>query len=79
MIDKISPSLEAAVADIHDGATILIGGFGTAGMPATRLAARCTIAQVTSVAELGELDPEAIVTPGIFVQRIVQGEPACNA
>ena len=225
MIDKISPSLEAAVADIHDGATILIGGFGTAGMPAalidaliaqgardlvivnnnagngdtglaallaarrvrkiicsfprqsdshvfdalyrageieleltpqgnlaeriraagagigaffsptsygtdlaagkeTRLidgrhyvleypihadfalikalrgdrwgnlvyrktarnfgpimamAARCTIAQVTSVVELGELDPEAIVTPGIFVQRIVQGEPACNA
>ena len=34
MIDKISPSLEAAVADIPDGATILIGGFGTAGMPA---------------------------------------------
>jgi len=33
MIDKISPSLEAAVADIPDGATILIGGFGTAGMP----------------------------------------------
>ena len=225
MIDKISPSLEAAVADIHDGATILIGGFGAAGMPATlidalivqgardlvivnnnagngdtglaallaarrvrkiicsfprqsdshvfdalyrageieleltpqgnlaeriraagagiggffsptsygtdlaagketrlidgrhhvleypihadfalikalhgdrwgnlvyrktarnfgpimAMAARCTIAQVTSVVELGELDPEAIVTPGIFVQRIVQGEPACNA
>jgi 3-oxoadipate CoA-transferase alpha subunit len=33
MIDKIAPSLDAAVADIHDGATILIGGFGTAGMP----------------------------------------------
>ncbi len=33
MIDKISPSLEAAVAGIHDGATVLIGGFGTAGMP----------------------------------------------
>jgi len=34
MIDKIVTSLEAAVADIGDGATILIGGFGTAGMPA---------------------------------------------
>jgi 3-oxoadipate CoA-transferase alpha subunit len=34
MIDKISPSVAAAVADIPDGATILIGGFGTAGMPA---------------------------------------------
>jgi 3-oxoadipate CoA-transferase alpha subunit len=28
--------------------------------------------QVDQVVELGELDPEVIVTPGIFVQRIVQ-------
>jgi 3-oxoadipate CoA-transferase, alpha subunit len=34
MIDKILPSLSAAVADVHDGATVMIGGFGTAGMPA---------------------------------------------
>ena len=33
MIDKTVPSFEAAVADIRDGATILIGGFGNAGMP----------------------------------------------
>jgi 3-oxoadipate CoA-transferase alpha subunit len=33
MIDKIAPSVEAAVADIYDGATVMIGGFGTAGMP----------------------------------------------
>lgn len=33
MIDKISPSLEAAVADVKDGATVLVGGFGNAGMP----------------------------------------------
>jgi 3-oxoadipate CoA-transferase, alpha subunit len=33
MVDKISPSLEAAVADIKDGATVLVGGFGNAGMP----------------------------------------------
>jgi 3-oxoadipate CoA-transferase alpha subunit len=33
MINKISPSLQAAVADIVDGATIMIGGFGNAGMP----------------------------------------------
>ena len=33
MINKIVPSLEAAVADIRDGSTILIGGFGGAGMP----------------------------------------------
>ena len=34
MIDKTCESLERAVADIHDGATVMIGGFGNAGMPA---------------------------------------------
>ncbi|SMF99627.1 3-oxoacid CoA-transferase subunit A [Burkholderia singularis] len=34
MVNKIFDSLDAAVADIHDGATVMIGGFGTAGMPA---------------------------------------------
>ncbi|AJK48177.1 3-oxoacid CoA-transferase subunit A [Burkholderia plantarii] len=33
MVNKIFDSLQSAVADIHDGATIMIGGFGTAGMP----------------------------------------------
>lgn len=33
MIDKSSASAEAAVADIFDGAAVMIGGFGTAGMP----------------------------------------------
>src|SRR6476619_6393755 len=33
MIDKIVHSAAAAVADIRDGATVMIGGFGTAGMP----------------------------------------------
>ena len=33
MINKLCPSVEAALADIPDGATIMIGGFGTAGMP----------------------------------------------
>jgi 3-oxoacid CoA-transferase subunit A len=36
-------------------------------------AARVTIAEVEQIVEPGELDPEAIVTPGIYVQRIVQG------
>lgn len=34
MVNKIFDSLQSAVADVHDGATIMIGGFGTAGMPA---------------------------------------------
>ncbi|KND57671.1 3-oxoadipate CoA-transferase subunit A [Candidatus Paraburkholderia schumanniana] len=33
MINKIFDTLASAVADVHDGATIMIGGFGTAGMP----------------------------------------------
>ena len=33
MIDKTVASCEAAVADVPDGATVMIGGFGTAGLP----------------------------------------------
>jgi 3-oxoadipate CoA-transferase alpha subunit len=39
--------------------------------PIMATAARCTIAQVSAVVELGGLDPETIVTPGIFVHRVV--------
>jgi len=41
--------------------------------PIMASAAKCTIAQVREIVELGGLDPEAIVTPGIFVQRVVEG------
>ena len=40
--------------------------------PVMAAAAKCTIAQVRETVELGALDPEAIVTPGIYVQRVVQ-------
>lgn len=42
--------------------------------PIMAMAAKCAIAQVSEIVELGELDPEAIVTPGIFIQRIVKQE-----
>jgi 3-oxoadipate CoA-transferase alpha subunit len=35
------------------------------------MAATTTIAQVAEVVELGDLDPENIITPGIFVQHVV--------
>jgi 3-oxoadipate CoA-transferase alpha subunit len=35
-------------------------------------AAKCTVAQVREIVELGGLDPEAVVTPGIFVKRVVK-------
>ncbi len=40
--------------------------------PVMAMAAKCTIVQVDQVVGLGELDPETIVTPGIFVQRVVE-------
>jgi len=43
--------------------------------PIMAAAATCTVAQVRETVQLGELDPEAVVTPGIFVQRIVRIAP----
>ena len=40
--------------------------------PIMAMAAKLSIASVHEVVALGELDPEHIVTPGIFVQRVVQ-------
>jgi 3-oxoadipate CoA-transferase, alpha subunit len=44
--------------------------------PTMAAAAALTVVQVDEFAELGELDPEAIVTPGIFVDRVVRVEAA---
>ncbi len=47
--------------------------------PVMATAATLTVAQTQHLAELGELDPDAIVTPGIFVNRVVHipyGDPA---
>ena len=40
--------------------------------PIMAMAAKLTIASVHEITELGGLDPEHIVTPGIFVQRVVK-------
>lgn len=39
--------------------------------PIMATAAECTIVEAANIVALGELDPEAVVTPGIFVQRVV--------
>jgi 3-oxoadipate CoA-transferase alpha subunit len=39
--------------------------------PIMATAAACTIAEVDEIVEVGALDPEAIVTPSIFVHRVV--------
>jgi len=42
--------------------------------PMMATAARTTIAEVEELVETGTLDPEAVVTPGIFVDVLVRGE-----
>ena len=39
--------------------------------PLCAMAGKVTIAEVEELVELGELDPEHVDTPGVFVQRVV--------
>ncbi len=41
--------------------------------PNMATAARLTVAEVEELVQPGQLDPNCIHTPGIFVQRIIQG------
>jgi 3-oxoadipate CoA-transferase alpha subunit len=46
--------------------------------PVMAMAAELTIAQAQHIVELGEIDPEAVITPGIFVDRVLHvpyGDP----
>lgn len=47
--------------------------------PIMAMAAKTTIVQVSEIVELGALDPETIITPGIFVNRVVQTSTAAAA
>jgi len=40
--------------------------------PIMAAAAKCTVVQVRETVDLGSLDPETIITPGIFVRRVVK-------
>ena len=42
--------------------------------PLMAMAGKITVAEVEELVPLGELDPNQIHTPGIFVQRVVQGD-----
>ena len=49
--------------------------------PVMAMAARLTVVQAHHMVELGDLDPECIATPGMFVDRVVHveaGDPAMN-
>jgi len=61
--------IKGRVADTHGN--ILYNKTARNFNPLMAMAAKVTIVQVAEVVEPGELDPESIVTPGIFVDRVV--------
>lgn len=68
--------IEAWQADRHGNLTFREAGRNFNPVCAT--AAKLTIAQTQHIVELGEMNPETIVTPGIFVDRVIHipyGEP----
>ena len=42
--------------------------------PLAAMSGKITIAEVEEIVEVGELDPDHIHTPGVFVQRVLLGE-----
>lgn len=62
--------ISAARAD--KSGNLVYHGTARANNPIIAMASRYTIAEVFEIVETGELDPDAIVTPGIFVDRIVR-------
>jgi 3-oxoadipate CoA-transferase alpha subunit len=68
--------IEAWQADRWGNLTYKLSGRNFNPVMAT--AAKLTIAQTQHVVELGELDPETIVTPGVYVNRVIHvpyGDP----
>ena len=61
--------IKAAAADRHGN--LLYNKTARNFAPLMAAAAKTTIAQTSDLVRLGSLDPETIVTPGIFVDRIV--------
>lgn len=55
---------------------IIYQGIYRADQPIMAMAARVTIAEVEEIVEVGGIDPECVITPGIFVDRIVEIPPS---
>jgi 3-oxoacid CoA-transferase A subunit len=71
------PALRGDFALLRAGAADTLGNLVYRGTqrnwnPVMAMAARVTVVEVDEVLEPGGLDPEVIITPGIFVKRIVQ-------
>ena len=79
MIDKIVPSVEAALQGVPDDATVMIGGFGGAGQPAELIDAliaqrACDLTIVNNNAGNGETGLAALLKTG-RVRKIICSFP----
>ena len=61
--------LRASIADTLGN--LVYSGTGRNWNPVMAMAAKVTIAEVEEIRERGGIDPEIVITPAIFVQRIV--------
>lgn len=68
-MDKVYESLEAAVLGIHDGATVMIGGFGDTGYPFQLVEALAN----TDVAGLTLISNNAGHSSAAFLRLIAEG------
>lgn len=71
------PAIRADFALLRADAADLVGNLTYQGTqrnwnPVMAMAARISVAEVDEIFEPGGIDPELVVTPGIFVDRIVQ-------
>ena len=62
--------IKAELADRHGNLTYRKAGRNFSPLMAS--AAALTIVQARSVVEPGEIDPEQVITPGLFVDRIIE-------
>lgn len=75
----VEPALKADVSIVHAKKADPFGNLiydksGRNLNPLVAMAGQITIAEVDEIVPLGELDPESIVTPGIFVDMVIQSK-----
>lgn len=75
----VEPALRADVAIVHAAKADPFGNLiydksGRNFNPLVAMAGTITIAEADEIVPLGELDPESIVTPGIFVDMVIPGK-----
>lgn len=84
MIDKRFPSASDAVADVADGATVMIGGFGEAGSPVELIHAlidqgACDLTVVSNNAGSGEVGLAALIRSGRVAKIICSFPKTANS